>query len=240
VGKKLRQGLNVVIVGRPNVGKSSLLNILSGSEKAIVTGLAGTTRDIVEDTIFIAGLAITLIDTAGIRTPENEIEAEGIKRSRQQIKDADVLVLVTDLEEITREELEYTHAQPTARVFIVHNKIDLYGHPAEIKTLNNLQHFYLSTMNNEGVEALKNALRELVAENNDNEDMVLARERHVQLLTKTRDVLKEGLDIFRQHRHGEILADCLKMAQKHLGEITGEVHSDDLLGEIFSRFCIGK
>ncbi len=239
-GKKLRQGMNVVIIGRPNVGKSSLLNALSGSNKAIVTSQAGTTRDVIEDTVYIAGMAITLIDTAGIRTPENEIEAEGIKRSREQILGADILVLVTDKEDLTLQEVEITQGQPNAHLLIVHNKIELYGHTAEIITTNDNQHIYLSVSQNEGIEILIKALKDLVTEGNDNEDLVLARQRHIQLLSKTRDVLAEGLTEFEHHGQGELLADNLKSAQDHLGEITGEVHNDDLLGEIFSRFCIGK
>ncbi|NNE37712.1 MAG: tRNA uridine-5-carboxymethylaminomethyl(34) synthesis GTPase MnmE [Gammaproteobacteria bacterium] len=239
-GKKLREGLNVVIVGRPNVGKSSLLNLLSGSNKAIVTGLAGTTRDIIEDTIYLDGLAMTLIDTAGIRDPENEIEAEGIKRSQEQIMGADVLVLVTDNQETTREETDIVQDHPAEQVFIVHNKIDLYGHPATSKKILEYQHIFLSASNNEGVDYLIDALQKLVGENNSSEDLVLARERHIHLLTNTRDMLTSGLEDFHHQGQVELLAECLKSAQKSLGEITGEVHNDDLLGEIFSRFCIGK
>lgn len=239
-GKKLRQGMKVVIMGRANVGKSSLLNILTGTEKSIVTNYAGTTRDLIEDTIYLSGVAITLIDTAGIREPENVIEEEGIKRSRSQIKNADILLLVTDEAEITNNDLQMLVQQDNNRLIIIHNKIDLYGHKAIAKQIEGEQHLYLSAKNNEGIENLIAALEQTVLANNDSEDLVYARERHIQLLKKAKQTLEQGVDEFKKSGQGEILAEYLKTAQQLLGQITGEVHSDDLLGEIFSRFCIGK
>jgi tRNA modification GTPase len=239
-GKKLRQGMNVVIMGRANVGKSSLLNLLVGTNKSIVTHHAGTTRDVIEDTIYVAGVAITLIDTAGIREPENIIEKEGIRRSQKQIKNADVLLLVTDGPEITRKELQMLDQQEKKHLIIIHNKIDLYGHKAVDEQIEGVQHIYLSVKNKEGVESLKLALKNIILVNNDSENLVYARERHIQLLTKAKRALEQGLKEFETSRQGEILADFLKTTQELLGQITGEFHSDDLLGEIFSRFCIGK
>ena len=239
-GKKLRQGVNTVIIGRPNVGKSSLLNAMTGSDKAIVTDLAGTTRDIIEDTIFLSGMAITLIDTAGIRNPENTIEAEGIKRSWEQIKEADVLIVVTDQEEFGQDDLKLISELPDIKTLFVHNKTDLFDRPAERIKLNGREHLFLSAKKRTGIDYLINDLRDVVTEKNDSEDLVLARERHIQLLNKSRDSLTAGLDDFNKSPQGEILAEHLKHAQEFLGEITGRVHNDDLLGEIFSRFCIGK
>jgi tRNA modification GTPase len=239
-GKKLRQGVKTVIIGRPNVGKSSLLNALMGSEKAIVTDLAGTTRDIIEDTIYLSGMAITLIDTAGIRNPENAIEAEGIKRSWEQIKEAEVLIVVTDQAEFGQDDLKLISELPDTKVLFVHNKVDLFDHPAERRKLDGREHLFLSAKDKVGIDNLMYNLREVITEKNHAEDLVLARERHIQLLNKSRDALTAGLEEFNKNTQGEILAEHLKDAQEILGEITGKVHNDDLLGEIFSRFCIGK
>lgn len=239
-GKKLRQGMSVVIMGRANVGKSSLLNELVGTNKSIVTNHAGTTRDVIEDTIYIAGVAITLIDTAGIREPENIIEKEGIRRSQEQIKKADVLLLVTDAPEITSNELQMLAQQEKKHLIIIHNKIDLYGHKVIDEKVEGVQHLYLSVKNKEGIENLKSALENIILIDNDSENLVYARERHIQLLTKAKHVLEQGLKEFKTSKQGEILAEFLKTTQELLGQITGEFHSDDLLGEIFSRFCIGK
>ena len=237
-GALLRRGLNVVLVGAPNVGKSSLLNQLAGQERAIVTDIAGTTRDTISEAIQIEGIPLHIIDTAGLRNTEDTVERIGISRTWQALESADVIVFITapDADPLPEEIVERL---PSALPRIhVHNKIDLSATPPQSQTLGaNERHVHLSTRNGEGMDLMRQALLQIAGWHSHAEDIFLARERHLQ-------ALKAALAHIRQAQSAglalEFLAEELRLAQQQLGQITGEFTSDDLLGKIFSDFCIGK
>lgn len=238
IGRMLRDGLQLVIVGKPNVGKSSLLNLLSGQEAAIVTEVAGTTRDILREQIEIDGLAVELVDTAGLREDPDRIEAEGIRRAREAVKKADGVLWVQDAGERAAGELEEDIADDIP-VFILRNKIDLTGDTpglasAEPATLN------VSAKTGAGIDALKDAIRNMAGYSDLGEGAFTARRRHVDALARAREHFRRGREALETARAGELMAEDLKLAHQALGEITGAVTSDDLLGRIFSEFCIGK
>jgi len=239
-GAVLREGLTVVLVGRPNVGKSSLLNRLAGEEVAIVTPVAGTTRDYVRATILIEGVPIHLLDTAGLRESGDEVERIGIARTWEAIARAGAAILITDAVQSEREEESLILARmplglPLARVT---NKIDLAGiaavreeHGAEVD-------IRLSAKTGEGVAALRAWLLEVAGWRPATEGVFLARERHLVALREAASQLTATAGSHAQAF--ELFAEDLKLAQHALGSITGEVTPDELLGQIFSRFCIGK
>jgi tRNA modification GTPase len=238
MGRVLRDGLRVVIVGKPNAGKSSLLNRLSGEESAIVTEVAGTTRDIIREQISIDGLAVELVDTAGLRDDPDRIEAEGIRRAREALKSADAALWIQDASEPDDAETGET-LPPGVQLTIVRNKIDLtreeagseVGKPGVIR---------LSATTGEGVDALRERLRELAGYENLGEGAFTARQRHLDALKRASGHFTRGREALERSRAGELLAEELRLAQEALGEITGAVSSDDLLGRIFADFCIGK
>jgi len=237
-GRRLRDGLHAVIVGPPNAGKSSLLNVLAGSDRAIVTDIAGTTRDLLHETIRIDGVELTLVDTAGLREGGDVIEREGMRRARGELQRADLALVVLDARdpEGGRAAVSEAIADVPLRVF-VHNKSDLldagaaHAHEA----------LRVSARTGAGVEALHARLRELAQGNADaaGEGAFTARARHVDALAIAREHLVQArAELDREAL--DLAAESLRLAHDALGEITGRVHPDDLLGHIFSSFCIGK
>ena len=237
-GKLLQGGLNVVIVGQPNVGKSSLLNRLAGDELAIVTPVAGTTRDVVRSTLQIEGIPLHIIDTAGLRETDDEIEKIGIARAWREIERADLVLLLVDARSgVGQAEQAILGKLPEnlARV-TVYNKIDLAGRSAERHDEGCGVAISLSAKQGEGGELLRSELLR-IAGWHPSEDVFIARERHLRALAETAEHIAAARAQLRQL---ELLAEELREAQAALGTITGQVSADDLLGEIFGRFCIGK
>ncbi|MBM3366882.1 MAG: tRNA uridine-5-carboxymethylaminomethyl(34) synthesis GTPase MnmE [Betaproteobacteria bacterium] len=235
-GRLLREGLHVVIAGRPNVGKSSLLNRLAGAERAIVTPVAGTTRDLIREDISVEGVPLHVVDTAGLREAADEIEKIGIERARQEIRRADVVLLVLEALDERDGDMHpgLVSALPAGAVRIrVINKIDLAG-MAPARTAGEVR---LSAKTGAGVELLQAALLEAAGWARHGETPFLARERHQRALGRARSQLAAAA---AQGSRWELFAEDLRLAQQALAEITGEVSTEDLLGEIFSRFCIGK
>jgi tRNA modification GTPase len=241
-GRKLREGIRTVIAGMPNVGKSSLLNRLVGADRAIVTDIAGTTRDVIEDTIVIDGLAVNIVDTAGLRVPEGQVEAEGIKRSVKEIKKADIVIYVTDKIKLDHE--DYCWIENTGisgeQLIVLHNKIDLNNEKPGKIFLEDIAHVFASMKDGAGLNELEETIKNFSHIDLGNENIILARERHIQALKLAKQGLESAMSLLLSSVQGEIVAEELRRAQQVLAEITGEVHSDELLGEIFSRFCIGK
>lgn len=238
-GSLLRNGLHVVLVGQPNVGKSSLLNRLAGEERAIVTDIAGTTRDALRETIQIEGIPLHITDTAGLRDTTDEVEKIGIARTWQEIERADVVVRLVDV----RAGLTDADAAIDARLpagverITVFNKVDLLARQPERSEDAAGVHLYLSAKADQGVELLRAELLRVAGWHRHGEDVILARERHLIALREALARVEAALDA----RHAlELMAEELRLAQEAVNEITGEFTPDDLLGVIFSRFCIGK
>ena len=238
VGRVLRDGYRVVIVGKPNAGKSSLMNRLSGEDTAIVTELAGTTRDILREQINIDGLAVELVDTAGLRNDPDRIEAEGIRRAREALQSADAVLWIQDASENDPSALD-EELPDDIPVIVVRNKIDLteelVGADADDPQL-----VRLSAKSGSGLDELRTQIRRLAGYKDLGERTVTARRRHVNALRRARDHFVAGRSALADQRAGEVFAEELRLAHAALGEITGATSSDDLLGMIFTEFCIGK
>lgn len=257
-GVLLKEGITVVIAGKPNAGKSSLLNCLSERDSAIVTEIAGTTRDVLREHIQIDGLPLHILDTAGLRDTTDPIEQEGVRRARQEIEKADLILYVVD-----STEKEFPEVMGLKKpMIIVWNKADLApssviaslrSNPENINNwiaapgtarndepLINHSSVILSAKTGTGIAELKSAIKKLVGFHTYNENNFLARQRHLDALQRAQHYLAQGSAQLIEHRAGELLADDLRQAQNCLNEITGEFTSDDLLGRIFSSFCIGK
>lgn len=231
-GAILRNGLRLVIAGKPNAGKSSLLNTLAGHEAAIVTNIPGTTRDAISETIDIDGLPVHIIDTAGLRDSQDIVEKIGIERARDAMRDADhVLLLVDASEPFGTSSVTKEYADKTTLVF---NKIDL---PHQALPEDGL---FISTKSGQGLTELREHIKSLAGYSLENEGVFTARGRHITALIEGRDAVDRGLKQLKLNKAGELLADELLQAQTHLNQITGEFTADHLLGEIFSGFCIGK
>lgn len=239
-GVLLRDGMRVVLIGQPNTGKSSLLNALAGRDSAIVTHIAGTTRDVLREEINIDGMPLHVIDTAGLRESDDVVEQEGIKRTWIEIEQADrALLLVDDKTGITEEDENIRRKLPTSlELTVVRNKIDLSGMPASISENNH--EIALSAKSGKGVDLLRDHLKKIMGYTGLTEGVFLARRRHLDALIRAKDFVLSGQAQLQDSKAGELLAEDLRQAQQALGEITGFVSSDELLGKIFSSFCIGK
>ena len=237
-GRLLRDGIVLAIIGRPNAGKSSLLNALSGQDSAIVTEIPGTTRDVLRESIDLDGIPVHVADTAGIRETDCVIEAEGVRRAREALETADIVLVVEDL------------TVPEA----IHRELDgeLTGHATFIRVANKVDiavvdhamgegsRVAISAKTGQGIDELRQRIREAVGAADRSEGTFSARQRHVDALKRAAKHLETGCGEMEQSGSGELLAEELRLAQQALGEITGEMLPDDLLGEIFSSFCIGK
>lgn len=242
-GNVLKNGVPVVIAGKPNVGKSTLLNALLNEERAIVSDIAGTTRDTIEDEINVKGVIFRFIDTAGIRETQDVIEAKGVERTLEKIKQARLLVYLADpmqddfnavaeqLAEVKNYNIPY---------LLVVNKKDLLS-PEQVEAYSQLAPLFISAKNNLGVEELKDRLLDIVnLANLNSEDVMVSNIRHVEALQKTSEALNRVLYGIDNPIASDFLAMDIRQSLYHLGEITGEVTTDDLLDNIFSKFCIGK
>ena len=242
-GQLLREGLQVVIAGKPNAGKSSLLNALAGNERAIVTDIAGTTRDVLHEKIILNGLPITLTDTAGLRETGDIVEQEGIRRAIQAIEQADLLLLVYDLSQ-GEDPLQLAqnyfaeHIEPK-RLMLIGNKSDLTPLGTELNDLQGFRHVTVSAKQEHGVQALIEAIT-AHAGFQPEEDTFIARTRHLDAMQRTQQYLAEAHEQLTVYQAGELVAESLRLAQNALAEITGDFSADDLLGKIFGSFCIGK
>jgi len=239
-GVRLADGLHVVIVGRPNAGKSSLLNALAASERAIVTEIPGTTRDLVRETVDLDGIALTLVDTAGLRDTADVVELEGIRRARAELARADVVLLVGDTDD-ARADLALLGDVPANAVrLIVRNKIDLDATPARRERRGEDIHLRLSAKTGAGLDLLQSELKNLAGGGDSAQGACTARARHVAALEEAQTHLAAAESALVERNAGELAAEELREVQRQLGEITGEFTSEDLLGAIFSSFCIGK
>ncbi|MCQ1858323.1 tRNA uridine-5-carboxymethylaminomethyl(34) synthesis GTPase MnmE [Haemophilus sputorum] len=245
-GAILREGMKVVIAGRPNAGKSSLLNALAGREAAIVTDIAGTTRDVLREHIHIDGMPLHIIDTAGLREASDEVERIGIARAWEEIVQADQVLLMIDSTEQKVDEFKAEWAEflaklpPNMPVTVIRNKVDLSGEPEGLEQLENFTLIRLSAQTKVGVDLLRDHLKKSMGYQSSTEGGFLARRRHLQALEEAAEHLARGHVQLTQFFAGELLAEELRMVQNALSEITGQFTSDDLLGNIFSSFCIGK
>lgn len=240
-GTLLREGMHVVLAGQPNSGKSSLLNALAGRESAIVTEIPGTTRDVLREEIHIDGMPLHVIDTAGLRESKDVIEQEGIKRTWQAIEQADeVLLLVDDRVGVSEADQQILQQLPQSiPVTFVHNKIDLSGNQAAQIEAEHGTVIRLSAKQQTGIDLLREHLKTRMGYTGAGEGKFIARRRHLDALQRALGQLDNAKQQLQCHS-GELLAEDLRQAQQMLGEITGQVTSDELLGRIFSSFCIGK
>lgn len=238
-GSLLREGIHIVLAGQPNVGKSSLLNRLAGEELAIVTDIPGTTRDAIRQTIDIGGVPAHIIDTAGLRASDDPVEKLGIARAWAAIEKADLVLLLMDATrgETAEDAGILGRVPPQLPSVHVMNKIDLLGHAPAAETVEGKTVIWLSAKTGAGIDLLREALLKAVGWHSTGEGIYLARERHLQALDLARECLQRAAERVKQP---ELFAEELRLAQEALSSITGEFTADDLLGEIFSRFCIGK
>lgn len=239
-GVRLASGLHAVILGRPNAGKSSLLNALAASERAIVTDVPGTTRDLLRETIDLDGIEITLVDTAGLRESRDPIEMEGMRRARAELAQADLVVLVSTDEHLSDDMALLDGVPAEVERLIAHNKIDLDGKPAQREQHGKDVHLWLSARSGEGLETLIHELKRAAGRDADAGGAFSARSRHVQALQQAAEHLHAAHHALLEHKAGELAAEELRRTQQVLGEITGTFSNDDLLGRIFADFCIGK
>jgi tRNA modification GTPase len=244
-GTLLREGLNVVIAGRPNAGKSSLLNRLAGDEVAIVTNLPGTTRDLLRQQVHLGGLSVNLVDTAGLRAAADVVEAEGIRRAKDEMQRADRVIYVVDAslaEQNTPALLaaELALLPQGVPVTLAFNKIDLTGIAAHAEAAAEPARLYLSAATGAGLDLLREHLKSSAGFQVLESGALSARRRHLDALSKAHAHVQSAAAALREDKAIELFAEDLRLAQRSLGEITGEFSSDDLLGEIFGSFCIGK
>ena len=242
-GNLLREGLDVVIIGAPNVGKSSLLNRLVGDDVAIVTPIAGTTRDAVRSSIEIRGIPLHVIDTAGLREATDEVEKIGIERTWAAIDRADLALVITDTREQRRvgDDPVVAKLPPLLPRVLIHNKIDLSGEAPRVALRDAIRTIWISAKTGDGMGLLRDAILDVAGAHEDMEGTFLARERHLEALGKARARLAAAAEQLEGPSPPlELAAEELRNAQRALSDITGTFTSDDLLGEIFGRFCIGK
>ena len=238
-GAILRDGIHVAIAGKPNAGKSSLLNTLTKQSSAIVTHIAGTTRDVLKETIYVEGMPVHIIDTAGLHNSDDVIEQEGIRRAHKEINNADLVLLVYDSRD---SELDLTILPDSVKdkpKIVIKNKIDLVDLKPRIHKVSNLMEIAISAKNGEGIDLVRGALSEFAGLNSSIEGVFLARKRHINAIEETLIFISNAIEQLEQGS-SELVAEDLRQAGLQLSQVTGEFSSDDLLGEIFTSFCIGK
>ena len=238
-GAILRDGIHVAIAGKPNAGKSSLLNSLTKQPSAIVTDVAGTTRDVLKETIQIDGMPIHIIDTAGLHNSDNIIEQEGIRRAHTEINNADVVLLVYDASDKSVDLSILPESVKGKPKIVIKNKIDLTGSKTGIQNIQNNPEISISAKNGDGINIVRKALADFAGLNSNTEGVFLARKRHIIAINETLSFINSAISQL-DGGASELVAEDLRQAGMHLGQITGEFSSDDLLGQIFSSFCIGK
>jgi tRNA modification GTPase len=239
-GCLLREGMTLVIAGRPNVGKSSLLNCLAERETAIVTEMAGTTRDTLREYIQIDGLPLHVIDTAGLRESEDMIEKEGMRRAREAMAKADrILLMIDDRYPEANEEL-LSELPGNLAITRIYNKIDLTGREAGIGRTEAGTEIRLSVKTGAGLDLLRRHLKACAGYDSEADDVFIARRRHLDALARAREAILSGIEQLEGSRAPELLAEDLRQAQTALSEITGAFTTEDLLDRVFSSFCIGK
>ncbi|AMK77495.1 MULTISPECIES: tRNA uridine-5-carboxymethylaminomethyl(34) synthesis GTPase MnmE [Methylomonas] len=237
-GRLLHDGMTVVLAGKPNAGKSSLLNALAGHDAAIVTDIAGTTRDVLRERIQLDGMPLHIIDTAGLHDSDNLVEQEGIRRARQEIAKADRILLLIDSTDPDSASLDASLPADIA-VTKVFNKIDLVGGQAKVLETPQGTEIHLSIKHRQGLDLLRQHLKQSMGFTESTDNVFVARTRHIQALQLAAQAVDRAAEQLRHQAH-ELVAEELRQAQASLSTITGEFTSDDLLGEIFSSFCIGK
>lgn len=238
-GQLLRDGINIAIAGLPNAGKSSLLNALAGRESAIVTDTPGTTRDVLKEHISLDGLPAHIADTAGIRDSTDQVEAEGVRRARATLATADLVLLVIDATQaIEPQRALRAEAPENIPCVEVYNKVDLIA--SHVGFNDDSHKVWVSAKTGQGLDKLTRMVKNIVGANAGHEGVFSARTRHLDALKRTQSHIAAGHQQLKQYNAPETLAEELRLAQKALGEITGEYLPDDLLGAIFSSFCIGK
>ncbi len=245
-GKIKREGLSTAIVGKPNVGKSSLLNVLLKENRAIVTDIPGTTRDIIEEYLNLGGILIKLIDTAGLRETEDVVEKIGVERTKEAIDKADLIILVVDIsEKLTKEDRDIISSTNDKKVIVVGNKIDL-GVNADIEEIEKIfgkdNIVKMSIKEQKGIKELEKAIVEIVYKGNvkSKNTSLISNVRHKSLLEKSLDSLKKALEAIEESIPVDLISVDIKDAWRYLGEITGDTVEEDIITEIFGRFCIGK
>jgi tRNA modification GTPase len=240
-GSLLREGMTVVIAGKPNAGKSSLMNRLAGYDAAIVTAVPGTTRDVLRERIHLDGLPLHIIDTAGLRETQDQVEVEGIRRARVEMHKADRVLYVTDASHCDAVSLaqELLQLPKDVPVTVIMNKIDLTNDNTRVVTTDP-PHIYVSAHNGTGVSELIEHLKASIGYHSGDASSFLARRRHLDALQRAKLHMDQAQQHLHHHQAGELCAEELRLAQQALAEITGEFTSDDLLGRIFTSFCIGK
>jgi tRNA modification GTPase len=236
-GRTLQEGLNVSLAGLPNAGKSSLLNYLAGYEAAIVTEIEGTTRDVLREHISLKGIPLKVNDTAGLRESQNPVEREGVRRAWETIEQADVIIYLVDSSKgLTPADQEIIDRLAGANLQLVFSKSDLLA----ANQLQDSEILCISTLNGAGMEMLIQRITGQVSDYNQDNQTFMARRRHVDALLRAQQAVQQAAQTFNTTRSGELMAEDLRNAQQYLNEITGEFTSEDLLGKIFSTFCIGK
>jgi len=238
-GAILRDGLHVAIAGKPNAGKSSLLNALTRQPSAIVTDIAGTTRDVLKETIHIKGMPLHIIDTAGLHKSNNIIEQEGIRRAYAEISNADVVLLVCDSQDSRIDLSILPDVMMNKPIMVIRNKIDLLNTKSKIRQYEGQTEISLSAKTGDGIELLRQVLSDVAGYNPESDGIFLARKRHIVAIESTLIYINSAIDQLEVGA-SELVAEDLRQASISLGVITGEFSSDDLLGKIFSSFCIGK
>ncbi len=241
-GSLMRDGMKVVIAGRPNAGKSSLLNALAGNDIAIVTDIAGTTRDVLREHIQIDGMPLHIIDTAGLRDSPDTVEQIGIERVWREIDSADRILLIIDATDPSQHQPEvhwpeFLQSTLRQKLTVIINKIDSATPTINLPECHQLA---VSAKTGEGLDMVRQHLKQIMSYESTLESGFSARRRHLDALEQARTDISNGLQQLKLHAAGELLAEDLRLAQEHLNEITGEFTTDDLLGKIFSSFCIGK
>lgn len=245
-GCLMREGMNVVLAGRPNAGKSSLLNLLAGHDRALVTDIAGTTRDVLKEHIHLDGMPLHIIDTAGLRETDDRVEQLGVERAWSEIEKADRILLLVDSQTTASfdpEEIwpEFVRRLPhPERLTLVRNKIDLSGEESTSSLSTTPPVIRISAKQQQGVDKLREHLKAVMGFQSTTESGFSARRRHLDALNRAEVILQQGQQQLEGLGAGELLAEDLRSAQEALGEITGRFTADDLLGKIFGEFCIGK